>query len=260
MEQEQNMGPTLESGSSNYLKAVLFAFAFGLIGVALWVLIGALTSFISAWIALVIALGIRGGYEKAKGPKKLKIITLIVIYVVQIFISIHLMYFFILRDIGLNVGLFEVWSVVNISEDLATLIIFPAIGLVIFFLSSFGRNNRQAINEGAMVARPGNRFSQFVPFSGDFQRLSQEIDALLTENKYEPTPYGEEEGFFRAGDGVWVASKYFRAIQADGGVTVEAFVIMSGKEHGIEGFAGTVAKKPLKKLVDQVKEKIQAFR
>jgi len=133
---------------SSYLRALLYAFGLGLIGVVLWVLIGGFAEFISAWIALIIALGIKHGYEKGNGPKGLKIITLLVVYVIQIFLATYLMYFIMLNRIpGVELGLFQVIEFLSepvlrdaVMDDMVLIGVFALLGLVFLFINNIGRN------------------------------------------------------------------------------------------------------------------------
>lgn len=135
--------PTLEAKGS-LLKGAAFSFAFGLGGVALWVLVGGVLGIISGWVAFAIAWLNKMGYEKAKGPAKAKYFVVVLIYLLQVFIGCFLMYWLKFNIAWASEGgcsLAEVWPniVYNaepLMEDFFIIGLFALIGLVFLFLNT----------------------------------------------------------------------------------------------------------------------------
>lgn len=239
------------------------AFAFGVIGMVAWVLIGGFGNIISAWIAIVMALGIRFGYDKAKGPKKGRIFIIIALYVIQVFVSIYLMYYIILSSI-IEIGFFDVFPIManpllQSSEKTLEYIllgVFSGLGLLFLLISGRFIKKQEKFNESKTKANAGERFTKVVPFTGDYEKMDARIKELLTKSGYTLQAYGDEQ-LYRSGDGIWVASKYLKYSKVDEGILMEAFVIIGQKEAGLDGSVGVVAKKPLKNLVKQLTDLIK---
>lgn len=108
------------------------------------------------------------------------------------------------------------------------------------------------INKGTAVGKPGSRFTRLVHYRGDVNRMAEQIGNFLTANGYFLQHYGNENAF-RNGGGMLTACKFFKYSIVPEGFFIEAFVILFGaKESGLDGFTGVAAKKPLKRIVDQV--------
>lgn len=60
------------------------------------------------------------------------------------------------------------------------------------------------------------------------------------------------EQLFQKGDGVWVAAKFIKVTYYNNVAYVEAWIDAMGQEQALEGFVGSAAKKPLKKIVAEV--------
>ena len=242
----------------SYLNAVVLSVGYGLIGVVAWVLIGAYANFISAWIAFGIAIGIRYGYDKVNGPKKGRSAIIVSIYLVQVFVAVYLMYYLAILTF-VNIGFFDLIPILadpamqtpEIITEYVLICVFSLIGLVFLFLNYRSLTKQNKVISGEMSATKGDRFERTILFSGDYYFTAARLGEALAKNKYTPQKYGEED-WFRQGDGVWSASKFVRFAQVEGGIKLEAFILINNKEHGTEGFYGAAAKLPLKKVVAEL--------
>ena len=134
-----------------------------------------------------------------------------------------------------------------------------AVGLAVGVAISIPNMIRQSkINKGQTVAKPGKRFQQVIPFTGDYQAVEKRLDEYLTANNFVQQPYGEET-LYRYGKGMWSASQFIKFNQTPEGVQVEAFIVNFGsREDDLQGFVGSIPKKSLQKTVDRVITLIQA--
>ena len=83
--------------------------------------------------------------------------------------------------------------------------------------------------------------------ASSFHRIKQ----LLESKKFEYKTV-DGEALFQKGKGVWVAPSYIKITYSGGSVRVEAWINAMGAEQDLEGFVGSAAKKPLKKVVAEV--------
>jgi hypothetical protein len=177
------------------------------------------------------------------------------------------MYYFQFLTLRVHVGFFEVLKALSsiahtpeMIREFILITVFSLVGLIIFFINTNAVNRQKKINTGETKAGAGNRFTKTMPFSGDYEQMKSNIERLLNESGYQLQNYGDEK-IYRNGNGMFVASKCFKFEQApEGGILVEAFVIISGKEHGLDGFVAIAAKKPLKKIVEKVITMIETGR
>ncbi len=111
-------------------------------------------------------------------------------------------------------------------------------------------NNGQDVAQGGIGT--GSRFEQTVLFDGNKEELEIKIKEFLAQKKFTLQKYGNEN-IYRKGDGVWVAGQFIKYYFVPNGVKIEAFVILFGfQESSLEGFTGIFAKKPLKKVVNEL--------
>ena len=97
------------------------------------------------------------------------------------------------------------------------------------------------------------RYQRIFPVVDSKENSFAKVQAFLTEKKFKyETMDGQK--VFRKGDGFWMASRYIRLSYADNFVRLEAWVDVMGDEMDLEGAVGAAAKKPLRKIVDQVEQ------
>ncbi len=113
---------------------------------------------------------------------------------------------------------------------------------------------QKKINSGKSTGAQNKRFSTTIGFAGNQEELDQKIDAFLTQNKFVKQQYGE--GFaYRRGSGTFTASRFIAYSFVEDKVKLDAFVILFGAvESDLEGFTGSLVKKPLKKAVREIVE------
>lgn len=129
-------------------------------------------------------------------------------------------------------------------------------GIIGLIISIPLMKKQKRINKGQDVAQggigTGSRFEQTVLFKGNKEELEIKIKEFLAQKKFNIQEYGSEK-VYRKGDGVWVAGQFIKYYFVPNGVKIEAFVILFGtKESNLEGFTGIAAKKPLKKVVNEL--------
>ena len=95
------------------------------------------------------------------------------------------------------------------------------------------------------------RYEKVLPLVDSRDNTFPLIQSLMTSKgyKYEVV---DGENVFRKGDGFWVIARYLKITYAPDVVCIQAWINNTGMEMGLEGFVGSAAKKPLRKLVDQV--------
>ena len=109
-----------------------------------------------------------------------------------------------------------------------------------------------------VVGHKGSRFKKLVNFSGDFDKMSAQIDGFLAASNFHIQNYGSETVYCK-GSRLLVGRKFIKYTRAPEGILVEAFINLFGSnESGIDGFVGAVAKKQLKVTVDKVIAMIEA--
>ena len=241
----------------SYLKAILIAFCMGLIGVVAWVIIGGFANFISGWIAFLIAFFIGFGYDKAGGPKKGRIAIVITLYLIEVFISVYIMYYVILSSI-IEIGFFDVFAFLSLPEiqpamisDYITIAIFTVIGSAILFVNEITNKLNTKVLSGETKAIAGSRFNTFVQYNGDYEQISTSISELLKQEKFKLQDYGDEQVYCQ-GTGVWTALKFIKFFNFEDGIKIEAFVVINGRENDLEGVLGAMPKKALKQTVDKI--------
>lgn len=254
-----------------YLKAIGFALLLGLIGVFAWAIIGGLFDILSSYIAFGIAAGIRYGYDKAHGPKKGRIAIFLIMYIVLIFLSVQLTFYFAFLTLGYQVNFFSIILIMFdrdfVSEMWMSYLLaalFAGLGSVALFNNRLFSKYQQGEKGGAKggvkggTKGLGERFSVLVPFEGDFEGLKVRVNEFLESKNFTLYNYGEEE-VYRKGDGYTELSKVIKYEKDIYGVRVQAFVIINQKEQGLEGFAGIIHKKPLKEVVDELLSLIREY-
>lgn len=95
------------------------------------------------------------------------------------------------------------------------------------------------------------RYSKTFPLVDDFRNTYPKICQLLCDAKYQPDSIDGEQ-VFRKGDGVWVTQSFVKVERKGNTVLLEAWIDFYGADQGLEGFAGSATKKPLKKLVEKI--------
>lgn len=97
------------------------------------------------------------------------------------------------------------------------------------------------------------RYVQVFPIVDAPVSSFEQIRRYLTSKKF---TYRVRDGeqLFQKGDGVWVAPSFIKVAYGPNEVLLEAWIDALGQEQDLEGFVGSAAKKPLKKVVKQVEE------
>ena len=136
-----------------------------------------------------------------------------------------------------------------------------AFGVLLLVASICGIVKQAKVNAGTATARRGNRFTQVVAFTGDYQRTGAAIHEFLTRCGYLIQSYGNET-VYRNGSGMFAAAKFIKISMVPGGIQVEAFIVgfnfIRLVEMGLTGFFGFVIKKRLKVLVEELINLIEA--
>lgn len=95
------------------------------------------------------------------------------------------------------------------------------------------------------------RYQNILPMVDSRENSFEKIRQLLDSKKFKyRTRDGEQ--VFQKGDGVWVAASFIKVTYENGFARVEGWIDAMGAEQNLEGFVGCAAKKPLKKMVEQV--------
>lgn len=97
------------------------------------------------------------------------------------------------------------------------------------------------------------RYVKDFPMVDDFQNTYPQISRLLHDEKYLPRTRDGEQ-VFQKGDGVWLAASFVKVTRLGNTVRLEAWVDVWGADQGLEGFAGSAVKKPLKKIVARIEQ------
>lgn len=95
------------------------------------------------------------------------------------------------------------------------------------------------------------RYQRVFPLVDSVENSFSKIHTFLTGKKFR---YEVSDGqqVFRKGDGFWTAARFIRVSYEGNFALLEAWVDAMGSEMDLEGFVGCAAKKPLKKVVNQV--------
>ena len=97
------------------------------------------------------------------------------------------------------------------------------------------------------------RYVQVFPIVDAPAVTFERIRSFLASKKF---TYRVRDGeqLFQKGDGVWVAPSFIKVAYGPNEVLLEAWIDALGQEQNLDGFVGSAAKKPLKKVVKQVEE------
>lgn len=95
------------------------------------------------------------------------------------------------------------------------------------------------------------RYRNILPMVDSQENSFNQIQAYLKSKKFKfRTRNGEQ--VFQKGDGFWTAARFIKVTYSGNMACVEAWVDVMGEDQDLEGFSGSAAKKPLKKIVAEV--------
>ena len=95
------------------------------------------------------------------------------------------------------------------------------------------------------------RYQTIMPLVDSQENSFEKIKSFLLGKKFKYETLDGQQ-VFRKGDGFWSAAKFIRVCYAGNYVRLEAWVDAMNAEMDLEGYVACAAKKPLKKIVEQV--------
>lgn len=102
------------------------------------------------------------------------------------------------------------------------------------------------------------RTIESVPYQGDFKTTKAKIEQMLLQSGFSQTTIGSGETVWKKGTGALTAMQFIKIEYGTNELTISAWVSMgigkfTANEMNLDGLTAIVAKKPLRKLVNQLK-------